>query len=502
MFKNLLRTPLLWAFALFLSTSSVTNSHTNSIGFVGEGAGTVSFWYGSWHSNTTFNEGSLQLVGSNGTSYGPVVTPFNLFSATVPAGLVAGTNYFQSNGTALVPYGQAQTVSYVYQGVRFTNLQPGQYTFTYIPLGNPLSYNPTGTPTQDWAPQDSVILSSTVTLTAAIISPPGTPPTLPPTPAYTGPSDLHTAASLIRSAYAQLAAYQYRVNSMFIGLVNYDCNNFGEYNVCMSVAAKTGTIPNYGDDFAGIVTFAYRPINELRIGGFIEQSVSSPSYEGVAYRSSEPTVGLFAVAEEDKGDTGLKVRAAYSRSSDRLRITREAIGTSQPGSGQTGMMTVGYGVEASYGFEVDTNWVIAPYVGVWRIATDRKAYEENNVSYPISFNNNTFSQNTVTAGARVITKLDDNIRAVFGAGIEKDVNQKQSDISGTSSILGAESFTLAMPTLSDSIRYVGSASVAFDIGNNQSLIAQGIVRQTPEANGISGTETLSVTGLIKYSVGF
>jgi hypothetical protein len=45
MLKRLLRAPFAWALALFLYSSEV-NSHTNSIGYVGEGAGTVTFWYG------------------------------------------------------------------------------------------------------------------------------------------------------------------------------------------------------------------------------------------------------------------------------------------------------------------------------------------------------------------------------------------------------------------------------------------------------------------------
>ncbi|MCX7375199.1 MAG: hypothetical protein NTY94_00505 [Alphaproteobacteria bacterium] len=44
----------------------------------------------------------------------------------------------------------------------------GKYTFTYIPLGDPLSYDPTGTPTGDWAPVDSIVLSNSI----SIVTPP------------------------------------------------------------------------------------------------------------------------------------------------------------------------------------------------------------------------------------------------------------------------------------------------------------------------------------------
>lgn len=39
-------------------------SHTNAIGYVpGSTPGSVTFWYGNWHSETTHNEGSMMLEG-------------------------------------------------------------------------------------------------------------------------------------------------------------------------------------------------------------------------------------------------------------------------------------------------------------------------------------------------------------------------------------------------------------------------------------------------------
>jgi len=158
----------------FLMGAPATFAHTNSIGYVGNGTGGVTFWYGSWHSGTTFNEGELKLQGANGTTFGPTITQFTTINNATPNGLVPGTNYFQSNGTALVGYqstpGIGNGLSYTWQGVTFNSLSAGDYTFTYIPLGNAESYQPNGTPTMDWMPFDQITLSSTVTLSAALIS--------------------------------------------------------------------------------------------------------------------------------------------------------------------------------------------------------------------------------------------------------------------------------------------------------------------------------------------
>ena len=164
-----------------LSTTAL--AHTNSVGYVGDGNGGLNFWYGSWHDGTTFNEAEIKIEGTDasGTAYtwsdgnGGTQTysidAFNLLSQDSPAGLISGVNYFTSDGTQLVPYdptgasnnGTTQE-SYTWQGMNYTNLAPGDYTFTYIPLNDPLS-TIGGNPTQEWVPMDNVILSLGVTIT-------------------------------------------------------------------------------------------------------------------------------------------------------------------------------------------------------------------------------------------------------------------------------------------------------------------------------------------------
>jgi len=159
--SNYVSKALAAASVLLLGVPNVALSHTNSIGYVGGGNGAVTFWYGNWHPGTTFNEGTLTLQGINGTSFSPSTVNWSLLSGTMPDGLIPGTNYFTSNGTALVPYDPNIQTSYSWQGVTFTGLSAGDYQFTY---------NAAGAPTVNWMPMDSVILSSTVSLSASALS--------------------------------------------------------------------------------------------------------------------------------------------------------------------------------------------------------------------------------------------------------------------------------------------------------------------------------------------
>ncbi|MET0506106.1 MAG: hypothetical protein ABWZ85_12350, partial [Luteibacter sp.] len=143
---------------LALAGTSAAYAHTTSIGYTNSGNNALSFYYGTYHSSaeTTYTEGSLHLTSTAGFDQ---TVGFNILTASKPAGLVDGDTNFYSNGTSLV--GTPTNSILNWQGVQFTGLVHGTYTFTYIPVANP---------TQVWQPIDNVILSSTITIINADLS--------------------------------------------------------------------------------------------------------------------------------------------------------------------------------------------------------------------------------------------------------------------------------------------------------------------------------------------
>ena len=113
-------------------------AHTTSLGYVpGTTAGSVTFWTGSYsHGGNPVNEGTATLTGVN-VSYSQVVN-FNVPPvSTKPAGLVDGTNNFFWGPAVNGVYPFPVSVDPVlfggvawWQGVTFTGLVPGTYTFT------------------------------------------------------------------------------------------------------------------------------------------------------------------------------------------------------------------------------------------------------------------------------------------------------------------------------------------------------------------------------------
>jgi outer membrane autotransporter protein len=151
------------------------SAHTNSVGYANAGAGAVTFWYGTYHlpNEATYTEGSFQVVGT--TNGFIAITPFTLLTATKPAGLIDGTTNFYASGGGLSATNSGQPVA-TWQGVTITALEPGDYTFTYIPIANP---------TAVWNPLNGGILSNTITLTPALTGGSGFQPnaTSPSSPA-------------------------------------------------------------------------------------------------------------------------------------------------------------------------------------------------------------------------------------------------------------------------------------------------------------------------------
>lgn len=146
--------------ALALCGMPFASAHTISVGYTNNGSGALTFWYGTYHDPSEANhfEGQFQLVGPNG--YQQLVDFTQLVSST-PTGLEDGVNNFYAaaaTGTTLTPTNQTGHGDVLtWQGVSFSNLLPGVYTYTYVPAANP---------TQAWDPWDPV-LTNVLTISGA-----------------------------------------------------------------------------------------------------------------------------------------------------------------------------------------------------------------------------------------------------------------------------------------------------------------------------------------------
>ncbi|MEO6566867.1 MAG: hypothetical protein ABIO63_12655 [Casimicrobiaceae bacterium] len=166
---------MLLGISCLAASIGAVNAHTTSIGYVpGSTAGSVTFWTGSYsHGGGAVNEGTATLTGVS-VPYNQVVN-FNIPPVLVkPAGLIDGTNNFFWGPS---PYPFPVSVDpvlfggvVVWQGVQFTGLVPGTYTF---------SCGGTCGTTQQWQSLTTGVI--TVNLTGSVIGGGGGPPADIPT---------------------------------------------------------------------------------------------------------------------------------------------------------------------------------------------------------------------------------------------------------------------------------------------------------------------------------
>ena len=135
-------------------------AHTTSVGYELLSGTSAEIWFGTYHV-TSFNEGRLSFVGSNGYSQ---IVSFTDLVTTKPGGLIDGTTNFYSGGASTVLGPVPTSPSYVprtWQGAKFSNLLAGTYTFTYLPIA---------APSANWAPINNAIKSSSFVITAQALA--------------------------------------------------------------------------------------------------------------------------------------------------------------------------------------------------------------------------------------------------------------------------------------------------------------------------------------------
>jgi hypothetical protein len=282
--------------------------------------------------------------------------------------------------------------------------------------------------------------------------------------------------------------------------LEYDCTVFDTNNMCVSFIGRYGSTGDNFSEAAGVLTLAYRPIPELRIGGFIEQSLPMDSGQGVSNRNVDPLYGAFLVYEQNYDNSGLRVRLSAARQDGSIRITRDAsLSNTEPGNGKAGVNSFGYAAEASYGFPGFGDAIIAPYVGIRQTTARRNRYQEgiqDDVEYPISYNKFLRELVTATSGVRGFMQYEGGWRTMARVGVEHDISTRQDAYSGSSSITDLETFSISMDGKARRTRGVGSLGVGYNLEANTLLTASATVRQQ------SYTSDLSSSVLVQVAVGF
>ena len=243
---------------------------------------------------------------------------------------------------------------------------------------------------------------------------------------YVGASVADTNSSLVQTTNALQGQFGSQSNAVITGMT-YDCNLFGPNNVCISAGGRATNNSAQGYNTASaLLIAAYRASNQMRFGAYLDQNLSASNPNGIiSAGNGQPMGGLFAVWNDKFDGTGTEIKASVGYNNKNMTITRPVVGTSEAGSGSTGLTSQGVNAIAKYGFGVSNQVVVSPYVGVRYMNTNMGSYSESassSVLFPLSYASMSMNATTALAGLGANYKATEDWTFAGSAGVESDLS--------------------------------------------------------------------------------
>jgi hypothetical protein len=452
------------------NTGTINASGTNSFGISNAG-NIISLTNSQGGSNPLTYSGVLpvnyNVIVSSPTSYGKL---------DVSSGAVTGVMNFNINNSSSLAYNT--TYATVLNGFKINNLGNSYGTFT------------SGGNSYVWALVHRV--GGPASQTDLVIKP------LPQAAgAATAPADVlaDLKVALAADSYiiaptnfdtqAALASFGTALQGLFAmqsaGVINgmtYDCPLFGNRNICVSAGGRYTNVSGYPDNTtSALLIGAYRFSENLRLGGYLDQSLSQSTPGGVAQLSNgTPMAGVFGIWNQNTDGTGLEVKLAAGYASKNATLTRPVVGVSQPGSGSTALTSQGALGVLKYGFSLGNKTIVSPYAGMRYVLGGMNGYTEAQssiVSSPLTYNSISNYTTTTLAGFMGAHKLNEKTNIVGSAGAEKDVNASIGNLITS----GNGEFNIAMNNNYRTVRPTASLGIFYDLSPRERLGLNGIYRQ-------------------------
>jgi hypothetical protein len=304
-----------------------------------------------------------------------------------------------------------------------------------------------------------------------------------------------TQASLTRQASSLRGVHNIAsLISQYPNSATYDCNLFDVKGMCISAGGRYSTVDNpSSNSSAAVVTLGYKVSPNIRIGGFLDQSVTNNNPTGIDISNKNPMMGAFAYWNQQADGLGYQVKLANAYQDKDLTTTRDVIGTSEAGRGTTSLNSRSYVGELSYAFMYKENTLVRPYFALRHTSIEQDAYTETGVTTPLTYsalNNRTTS---ALMGVKFKHALTPKANLIGSLGVEQDLHNKTDRLTATG-IAGLTSENLSSDL--HRTRPVASIGATYDIAKTQRLSGEVLVQQLPFQS------TAGATAYFNYMIGF
>ena len=280
----------------------------------------------------------------------------------------------------------------------------------------------------------------------------------------------------------------------FANMNTYDCDLFGEEGVCMSLGGRHTAI-NTPETQTNSLVFVggYKLSDTLRVAGFFHRNLSHNTPASFKLSDRTPMVGALVVWNQNPNKLGYQLKLANAFQRKNAYLTREVVGASEEGKGQTTIEAKSYVAELLYSYQINNGTVLSPYLAARRALIKQDAYTETGASSPLSFNKIEDKSTTLLLGLKFNTDLSHNLSLKGSLGVEYDINHsvdklEPTGISGLTTVSLDNSFNRTRPVV--------SAGFDYELKPNQRISS---IFQYQELPYQSKTES---NAYINYTIGF
>mgnify|MGYP001405948429 FL=1 len=457
------------------SISSITNSGTitgslhgiaNSgsvTNIVNTGTITGTSGYGIWTTgsitNFTNSQSNLTYKNNLPTNYSVVInslTDFGKVTFTTPSGTL---NFGISSLSDLCEVCEETTYSSVLSGLSSSDIDSTSGSFT------------SGARTHDWTLENSS--GNLWDLVIASIA-----------------DDTNTSVENLKP---NVLFGINNLNSVTDANTNYDCDLFGEDNLCFSLGGRHVSNPTTPVSVNGLVFVGGIKVSEkFRWGGFLQSNVSHKTPSNFSLSDKTPLLGTFLVWNEKENKLGYQFKLGNAFQQKNASITRPVVGTSVEGLGKTVIGAESYLAELQYAHRFSDTTILKPYFAARHALITQDAYTETG-KCALTFNKIKDKSNTILSGLKFESALTSKFSLNGNFGVEHDVNHSINKIKPTGI---SDLTTVSLDNSFKRTRAVVSAGFDYYFSPAQRLSA---VFQHQELAYESKTES---NAYINYTIGF
>jgi probable HAF family extracellular repeat protein len=265
---------------------------------------------------------------------------------------------------------------------------------------------------------------------------------------------------------AQLNSVINLKNSLLRSTLTQDCNKFGANGICVAVGGRYGNSNKYSASEQALnLRLAYRVNSNLKTGIILDQAFTSQDPTNYSVKNSQPMLGAFVNLSQNSDETGFNLRLSGAYHNSRVNVSRNVLSGTEGGVGITNLKSSGLLAEISYLKNFSDQLQLKPFFGLRKTQVQRDRYtENNNVSFPISYNAVAQKSDSAIFGIKSTYRLKENLGINLGLGIERNFRNKMDGYVGT--IPQVRSFILSSPNLKKHTAFI-DAGFYYDLKANQ-----------------------------------